>query len=274
MPFVFWNVSDVSISNFHLKDPQLWAFNFMNATNIALTNIKSNATATKNPYGSNWVQNTDGFDTMDVHNASLENFWYQGGDDCIAIKPRSYGITVKNVTCHGGNGIAIGSLGQYLEDSSVVNVLVDDVDIIRYNEDMHNSAYIKTWVGYPVPQTGYESENQPRGGGWGNVSRITFSNFRIQGADSPPAITQDNGNNGSYGGTSKMLVSNIKYVNFSGWVKKSNVATVGCSQVNPCFGIDFENIHLRNGVNGTENFNGTCKYIKPGGVQGLTGSGC
>ncbi len=26
------------------------------------------------------------------------------------------------VTCHGGNGVAIGSLGQYLEDSSVANV--------------------------------------------------------------------------------------------------------------------------------------------------------
>ena len=146
MPFVFWNVSDVTVSNFHIKDPQLWSLNIMNGTNTRFENIKANATATKAPYGKNWVQNTDGFDTMDAHNVSLTNFWYQGGDDCIAIKPRSYGITARNVTCHGGNGIAIGSLGQYLEDSSVENVLVDDVDIIRYNEDMHNSAYIKTWV--------------------------------------------------------------------------------------------------------------------------------
>ena len=68
-------------------------------------------------------------DTMDAHNVSLSNFIFQGGDDCVAIKPRSYNIQVRNVTCRGGNGIAIGSLGQYLEDSSVVNVTVSDVKV-------------------------------------------------------------------------------------------------------------------------------------------------
>jgi len=68
-------------------------------------------------------------DTMDAHNVSLSNFVFQGGDDCVAIKPRSYNIQVRNVTCRGGNGIAIGSLGQYLEDSSVVNVTVSEVKV-------------------------------------------------------------------------------------------------------------------------------------------------
>jgi galacturan 1,4-alpha-galacturonidase len=67
---------------------------------------------------------------MDCNNVTLRNFIYQGGDDCIAIKPRSYNIDVRNVTCRGGNGIAIGSLGQYLEDSSVENVTVSDVRVI------------------------------------------------------------------------------------------------------------------------------------------------
>lgn len=67
---------------------------------------------------------------MDCNDVTLRNFIYQGGDDCIAIKPRSYNIEVQNVTCRGGNGIAIGSLGQYLEDSSVENVSVRDVKVI------------------------------------------------------------------------------------------------------------------------------------------------
>jgi galacturan 1,4-alpha-galacturonidase len=66
---------------------------------------------------------------MDCRNIMLKNLIYQGGDDCIAIKPRSYNIEVRNVTCRGGNGIAIGSLGQYLEDSSVENVIVSDVKV-------------------------------------------------------------------------------------------------------------------------------------------------
>ncbi|KAF2703560.1 glycoside hydrolase family 28 protein [Pleomassaria siparia CBS 279.74] len=275
MPFVFWNVSDVHVTNFHIKDPPLWALNIMNGTNMVFQDIKVNSTATQAPYGENWVQNTDGFDTMDAKNVTLDGLWYQGGDDCIAIKPRSYDVTVRNVTCHGGNGIAIGSLGQYIEDSSVENVLVDNVDIIRYNEDMHNCAYIKTWIGIPVPQSGYESAGQPRGGGWGNVTNVTLSNFRVQGANSPPSITQDNGNNGSFSGSSKMLVSGVSFVNFTGWLHgKSTVGSVSCSKVQPCFDIAFENVHLRNGVNGTENVSGNCKYVKEGGVTGLAGSGC
>ncbi len=70
------------------------------------------------------------------------------------------------MTIHGGNGIAIGSLGQYLEDSSVANAVFKDVNILTYNKDMHNSAYIKTWIGEEAPQSGYESGGMSQGGGW------------------------------------------------------------------------------------------------------------
>lgn len=66
---------------------------------------------------------------MDVQNVKLNNFIYQGGDDCIAIKPRSYNVIVQNAECHGGNGMAIGSLGQYLEDSSAQDIIVDNVKV-------------------------------------------------------------------------------------------------------------------------------------------------
>lgn len=68
---------------------------------------------------------------MDVNNVRLQNFVYQGGDDCIALKPRSYNVFVENATCNGGNGMAIGSLGQYLEDSTVENVVVNNVKVSR-----------------------------------------------------------------------------------------------------------------------------------------------
>ncbi|KAG6366784.1 hypothetical protein INS49_000964 [Diaporthe citri] len=138
-----------------------------------------------------------GFDTMDAYNIRLTNFVYQGGDDAIAIKPRSYNIFIQNITVHGGNGVAIGSLGQYLEDSSVVNVVVKDASILTYNDDMHNSAYIKTWVGELVPQDSYESDYLPRGGGWGVVQNILFENFYVEGAAAGPSISENSGNNGS-----------------------------------------------------------------------------
>jgi hypothetical protein len=66
---------------------------------------------------------------MDSRNVTLDGFWYEGGDGCIAIKPRSYDIFINNVTCNGGNGIAIGSLGQYVEDSSVANVTMQNLKV-------------------------------------------------------------------------------------------------------------------------------------------------
>ncbi|KAL9625433.1 MAG: hypothetical protein Q9160_000496 [Pyrenula sp. 1 TL-2023] len=219
MPFVFWNVSQVAVQSFFVKEPQLWSINIMNGTNMVFDDIYVNATATQAPYGKNWVQNTDGFDTMDARNIQLTNFIYQGGDDCIAIKPRSYQIMVRNATCRGGNGMAIGSLGQYLEDSSVEDVSVSDVKIVRYNEDMGNGAYIKTWVGVPTLQTGsgngvYESGGVPRGGGTGAVRNILFENFEIMGANNAAAISQSSGSNGngSLGGTSLLEApGDVKY---------------------------------------------------------------
>ncbi|KAH8692757.1 putative extracellular exo-polygalacturonase [Talaromyces proteolyticus] len=275
MPFVFWNVSDVLVEDFAIKDPPLWSLNIMNGTNMRFNNIVANATAVEAPYGTNWVQNTDGFDTMDADNIELNGLIYQGGDDCIAIKPRSYNIRITNVTCHGGNGIAIGSLGQYLEDSSVKNVEVDDVKIIRYNEDMHNSAYIKTWVGVQLPQSSYESAGKPNGGGWGSVENILFSNFDIQGANAGPSITQDNGNNGSYSGTSLMSISNIAFVNFTGYLNSEPsgdvVASVSCSKAHPCYNIDFDNVNIQPAKNISTFGGAKCKYTASAGVHGLSG---
>lgn len=209
---------------------------------------------------------------MDVENVQLTNLVYQGGDDCIAIKPRSYNVDIRNVTCRGGNGIAIGSLGQYLEDSSVANILVDGVKIIRYNEDMHNSAYIKTWVGALVPQSSYESAGLPRGGGWGSIRNVLFSNFEIDRASSGPAISQDSGDNGSYPGTSLMSISNVAFVNFTGTIdtSKSSVASVSCSEAHPCYNIDFDNVVLYP-ENSTTAGTGSCEYTADGGVHGLDG---
>ena len=292
MPFVLWNITDVTVKNFHVLQPQLWAINIMNGTNMVFDNMYVNATATRAPWGKNWVQNTDGFDTMDAKNIKLFNSVFQGGDDCIAIKPRSYDIEVRNITCRGGNGVAIGSLGQYLEDSSVENVVVSGVkvflalsspfpatellQIIRYNEDMHNCAYIKTWIGGQAQQKHYESAGQPRGGGWGVVRNITLSNFDVQGADAPPSINQDNGNNGNFAGTSKMEVSKITFENFSGYLsgKAKLAASVSCSQVHPCFDITFKNMNLRQKKNSDGLGKAKCKHIKPGGVKGLKGEGC
>lgn len=224
---------------------------------------------------------------MDVENVQLTNFYYQGRDDCITIKPRSYNVDVHNVTCHGGNGIAIGSLGQYLEDSSAANIRVKVRPILsaslltthtinRSSHTMTTCTTVRTsrpgWGGQ-VPQTSYESAGKPNGGGWGSVRNILFSNFELYSAGMGPAINQDSGDNGSYAGTSKMSVSNIAFVNFTGYLDRDSdvVSEVSCSNVHLCYNIDFDNVVLYPTENSTTPGTGTCQYTADGGVHGLDG---
>lgn len=65
MPFVLWNVSDVTVKKFFIVDPPLWSFNIMNGTDVWVDELYCNATATKANASQNWVQNTDGFGESD-----------------------------------------------------------------------------------------------------------------------------------------------------------------------------------------------------------------
>jgi galacturan 1,4-alpha-galacturonidase len=91
MPMVFWNTSEVVVERFFVKQPPLWAINIMNGTNMRFDNVLVNATALSAPWGKNWVQNTDGFDTMDCKNISLTNFVFQGA--CLPLLLQAYSLS-------------------------------------------------------------------------------------------------------------------------------------------------------------------------------------
>ncbi|RYP62886.1 hypothetical protein DL771_009535 [Monosporascus sp. 5C6A] len=185
---------------------------------------------------------------------------YRGGDDCVAIKPRSYGTSINNVTCIGGNGGAIGSLGHYLEDSSIEDVVFDGVSVLRDLQNLRDSAYVKTWMGELLPQDSYQSGGLPRGGGWGLVRNITFRNFRLHGPNHGSMITQNVGNNGrGFEGTSKVEVRDALFENWTGFLAgETRMATFGCSFVHPCSGIEGRNVSLLNWSQGIPVDNGMC----------------
>lgn len=111
----------------------------------------------------------------------------------------------------------------------------------------------------------------------GVVQNLRFENFHVEGAAHGPAITQDTGNNGSYSGTSKMEVSNVAFVNWTGYLALSNnnSASVSCSAAHSCFNIAFQNVTLAPTMNATQvPAQGSCKFNAKNGVTGLSGSGC
>ncbi|RYP09314.1 hypothetical protein DL764_001361 [Monosporascus ibericus] len=198
---------------------------------------------------------------MDARDISLSNFVYRGGDDCVAMKRRSYGNDIKNLSCIGGNGVAVGSLGQYVEYSSVQDVVFDGVSSLR------DSVCIKAWMGELQPQDSYEPGGLPRGGGWGLVRNITFRNFRPHGPSHGPMITQNAGNNGrGFEGTSKMEVWDVLFQNLTGLLAGvKRTATFGCSFVHTCSGIEVRNISLLSWSQGIPVDNGTYQLILSSG---------
>ncbi len=65
----------------------------MNGTNLKFDDIYVNSTAVNAPFGTNWVQNTDGFDTMDANNVVLTNFVYQGKQSLSSLRSQPGKLT-------------------------------------------------------------------------------------------------------------------------------------------------------------------------------------
>ena len=71
-----------------------------------------------------------------------------------------------------------------------------------------------------------------------------------------------------------MLVTNVAFVNFTGWLNSTGDTNSGvsCSNRHPCYNIDFRNFSLSIGQDGTPTgAEGGCDYTEAGGVHGLTG---
>lgn len=102
---------------------------------------------------------------------------YQGGDDCIALKPNSSSITARNVTCYGGTGIAFGSIAQYPGRTDwLVDIEMEDIKLYPSTQhQQQNGLYFKSWIGYPIgmPPNG-------GGGGLGYTKNIRINNVEMR----------------------------------------------------------------------------------------------
>lgn len=112
------------VRDFKILQPQFWAHVAIDSTDVVYDNCLVNATS-YNPDAKyedkSWLQNTDGINVYRSSNVAINNFVYQGGDDCVALKPNATNVAINNVTCIGGTGIAFGSIGQYAGVVSCTN---------------------------------------------------------------------------------------------------------------------------------------------------------
>ncbi|KAF0315266.1 exo-rhamnogalacturonase b [Colletotrichum asianum] len=194
---------------------QMWTVTITRSERVLLQDIYVNNTSSnRNP-----ARNTDGANTMFSDN-----------------------IHFQDVEFHDGQGVAIGSIGQYagqfetIENVTVRNVLA------------HGSRYagrIKTWTG---EQLGYP----PNGGGagLGYAKNLSWDNVTIYDAEQAPIyVMQCITYNGQQGNCSSSLfdISNISFTNFRGTLQGSRIAYLQCSWAHGgCDDVRIENMNFTN----------------------------
>ncbi|KZT50621.1 glycoside hydrolase family 28 protein [Calocera cornea HHB12733] len=235
-----------AIRGFRIESPPFWSNCVAESSDITYDGMFVNATNTNSTFfGKNIVPNTDGINTFRSNNINLFNWDITCGDDCLAIKGNSTNIHASNYTCRGGNGVAFGSLGQYVDlPDYVENVLLEYFTMTRISHDaqpnMGSGVYFKTWTGVSVglPPTG-------GGGGTGQVKNVVCRDFSLNLVDRPVHVYQTNGGNSSEL-QSSLQFADLSFSNWYGTADTNRVIDIECSPNAPCPDIAFKdfNIHL------------------------------
>lgn len=161
-----------TISNLNLVySPQYYNF-VANSSSIIFSDIFITGFSKSN----NTVKNTDGWDSYRSDSITIQDSNVNNGDDCVAFKPNSTNIVVQNMHYNGSHGISVGSLGQYVGETDIVE------NVYVYNISMSNAtdgARIKVWPGSPSELSG---DLQGRGG-TGSVNNIAYDTFYIKKVD-------------------------------------------------------------------------------------------
>jgi galacturan 1,4-alpha-galacturonidase len=125
----FYNSTNLRVDGLRIIQQQFWATFVSYSQNVVMTNIYINATSNDNTRYERlmpWVcrkcsmsdaissstVNTDGSDTWNSRDITYTNWTVTTGDDCIAAKGNTTNLHVQNVTCYGGAGMTIGSVGK------------------------------------------------------------------------------------------------------------------------------------------------------------------
>ncbi|KAF6814317.1 exo-rhamnogalacturonase b [Colletotrichum plurivorum] len=218
---------------------QMWTVTIMRSQRVLLQDIYVNNTSSnRNP-----ARNTDGANTIFSDDIHFRRWKIQNGDDCIACKANSTNILIEDVEFHDGQGVAIGSIGQYPGNfETIENVTVRNV--VAYGS--RYAGRIKTWTG---EQLGYP----PNGGGAGVGCKFPttgWDNVTIYDAEQAPIYVMQcityNGQQGNCS-SSQLDISDISFTNFRGTLQGSRIAYLQCSRAHGgCDNVRIENMDFVN----------------------------
>ncbi|KAI0750515.1 pectin lyase-like protein [Fomes fomentarius] len=242
--FTLKNVTRGVVKDFRIEAQPFWCNAVADSREVVYDGMYCNATNQDPAFvGQNVVPNTDGIDTYRSDKISLLRWDITCGDDCLAIKGNSTNIVAKDITCRGGNGIAFGSLGQYVHFNDIVNnVLLEDLKLIRLDSqvqpNMVSGVYFKSWGGTVngEPPTG-------GGGGGGFVSNVVTRRVTLDQVTLPIHITQTNGGH-SGDAPSTLKFSNLTFEDWVGTAQRNTIVDLECSSAAPCPNMRFNKVDI------------------------------
>ncbi|QSZ31235.1 hypothetical protein DSL72_000798 [Monilinia vaccinii-corymbosi] len=238
--FVMNGVNGGSMSNLNMKSPPDW-FNFITGSQDVLVSGMTLTAVTNN---SNPVKNSDGWDTYLSSHITIQNSTIINTDDCVSFKPNSSSILVQNLDCTGSHGISVGSLGQYVGVTDIVE------DVYIYNNKLSKSsdaARIKVWAGAVPNSDG--TLPYGAGGGDGIVRNITYDGMTVVSDDYSIELTScymsSTADCNAY--PTKMIIQDVVFKNFTGVSSKKHDPKVGslvCSSAASCINISAQNVNI------------------------------
>jgi polygalacturonase len=102
------------ISNLNIQNWPVHCFDITGCNGLTVTGIKLDNSAGNAPNsasgGKPAAHNSDGFDISSTTNMILSSSTVTNQDDCVAVTSGT-NVTVTGVTCSGGHGLSIGSVG-------------------------------------------------------------------------------------------------------------------------------------------------------------------
>ncbi|KAF2223361.1 polygalacturonase [Elsinoe ampelina] len=227
-----------SISGLKMINSPNWFNLIANSSDVLITGMNLNVVSDP----ASPAKNTDGWDTYRSSNIVIQDSVINNTDDCISFKPNSTQIIIQNLKCNGSHGISVGSLGQYLGQTDIVQ------DVYVYNTTMSNAsdgARIKVWPGAAPGSDGKS------GGGLGRVQNVTYDTFSVSNVDYAIELTQ------CYSAKSQslcqqypasLIIEDIVFKNFSGTTSAKYDPISGslvCSSANVCMNIRGQNINVK-----------------------------
>ncbi|QRV93919.1 polygalacturonase [Ceratobasidium sp. AG-Ba] len=243
--FTTANSTGVTYDRIKMINSPMWFNLVTDSSYITFTNTVLNATSSS----SKAPKNTDGFDTFRSNHVTIQDLWYNGGDDSISFKPNSTDITVKDAVMLGSHGVSVGSIAQYPGIYDIIrNIWVQNVTFANGLDGTksENGVRIKSWPGgYGSGMGGFSFIMRNYVLKLAAVKNVTYQDITVSDVSKPVIIDSCYMKDDSYCAShpAQVSITDVHINNVKGTSASNTVVDLECTPKADCY-IYMKNISI------------------------------